>query len=48
MSKKWIFDCIEKKLKIDLDKYLDENERGEEYLRTIVSNETCFRKKLRN
>ena len=39
-----IFDCIKKKLKFDLDNYLYEYRRGEEYLKTIVSNETCFRK----
>ena len=39
-----IFDCIEKKLKIDLDNYLHEDIRGKQYLKTIVSNETCFRK----
>ena len=39
-----IFDCIERKLKIDLDNYLYEDKRGEEYLKTIVSNETCFKK----
>ena len=30
--------------KINLDNYLHEDKRGEEYLKTIVSNETCFRK----
>ena len=39
-----IFDCTEKKLKIDLDNYLYEDIRGKQYLKTIVSNETCFRK----
>ena len=39
-----IFDCIKKKIKIDLDHYLYEYKRGEEYLKTIASNETCCRK----
>ena len=38
-----IFDCIEKRTKTDLDNYFYEDKRGEEYLKTILSNETCFR-----
>ena len=38
-----IFDCIEKKLEIDLNNFTYES-KDEEYLKTIVSDETCFRK----
>ena len=39
-----IFACIKKKLKIDLDNYWYEDKSDEEYLKIIVSNETCFRR----
>ena len=38
-----IFEYIEKKLKIDLNNFTYES-KGEEYLKTKVSDETCFRK----
>ena len=38
-----IFDYIERKLEIDLNNFTFES-KGEEYLKTIVSDETCFRK----
>ena len=38
-----IFEHIEEKLKIDLNNFTCES-KGEEYLKTIVSDETCFRK----
>ena len=39
-----IFEHIGKKLKIDFDNYLHEDNRGDTYLRTKVLGETCFRK----
>ena len=38
-----IFEYIEEKLKIDLNNFTFES-KGEQYLKTKVSNETCFRK----
>ena len=38
-----IFGYIEKKKEIDLNNFTYES-KGEEYLKTIVSDETCFRK----
>ena len=42
-----IFEHIEKKLKIDLNNFTYEY-KGEEYLKTIVYDETCFRKNKDN
>ena len=38
------FDHIGKMLNIDLDNYLYEDSKGDTYLKTVVSDETCFRK----
>ena len=38
-----IFEYIEKKLKTDLDNFTYES-KGEKYLKTVVSDEACFRK----
>ena len=43
-TKLLIFLIILKKKGIDLDNYLYEERRGEEYLKTTVSKETFFRK----
>ena len=42
-----IFEDIEEKLGIDLNDFVYES-RGEEYLKTTVSDETCFRKNKNN
>ena len=38
-----IFEHIEEKLKIDVNNFIYES-KGEEYFKTKVSDETCFRK----
>ena len=43
-----IFNHIEEKLNIDLSSYIYEDSKGEKYLKTIISDETCFRKNKDN
>ena len=38
-----IFSHIEEKLRIDLETFFFEIKKGDEYLKTIVSNETFFK-----
>ena len=38
-----IFEHIGRKLEIDLESCFYENKRAEEYIKTIVSNKTCFK-----
>ena len=43
-----IFGHIEEKLGIDLNSFTYENNKGKEYLKTSVSDETCFRENKDN
>ena len=39
-----IFEQIEEKLGIDLNNFTNKSNKGEKYLKTIVSDGTCFKK----